>query len=356
MSAPLSPSLLPPRGLVSEEEVQAWATFVAGSFAFKKPVPPTRDHFLRHFRNDPYSHDKACIRVIMEDDAQNEIVGSARLVLRPLSTGGWAAGVAEVCVAPRQRGKGLAQRLVQNVLATAASLVSPKPSLSMLHCSPSLVSMYAGMGYVPVSTRWVHVWLKSTLMEQAEGVSVQCLDLDASNSAEVLQEMAVLPSAVVEVIARDVPYFLAWTRNEVMAAPHTDVWGVRAKSGKLLAYCSLRRRVDGSMMLVDMRVSVGEDIVAIIRDVINAVAKSSATSTLDGASSTDEIELCIPAVLVEKDAMTGLCVEEGETDPGWMYKPLADKLTSEEWQTFIARYRAQEGANVAHLVWPIDHF
>jgi len=387
-------SLPPPRGLATEEEVEAWATFVAASFAFKKPVPPSRAHFLRHFQQDPYSHDRAFIRAVL--DETGGFVAVARLVLRPLRLGGWGAGVAEVCVAPTYRGRGLAQVMVQDVLAVAASLASPVPRLSFLHCAPFLVSVYTKFGYqVAIPTRWAHVSLVASQhgepaetlegggtmeqgqREQQDGGTVCCLDLTSSDSTALLHEMAALPRPVPDVMRREAAYWLSWIRGEVLGAGRNmEVWGLREADGRLAAYCILRRpqQPDAPWTVMDMGVVDGRKALPVLLQLASAaVAAAGAADAAagggggggggDGAApaapavaSREEITVRLPAAFLDgKEAgKTNVPVKQEEVDPGWMYRPLPGQEESVEWQAFHAQY-VQEGEQ-QYLIWPIDNF
>ncbi len=351
-----------PRGLVSPRGVEHWATFVASCFAFKVP-PPSREHFLRHFQQDPFSSDPSFIRAIVDAD-DGSFMATVRLVLRPVQVGEqqtrccWAAGLAEVCVAAAHRGKGLAQRVVEDVLAHAATLGPPlhatPPCLSVLHCAPELLPVYGRMGYVSVPVHWVRVAVNprsgSTLPQPGRGLGVVVvapLDLGAPGS---IDELAALPRPVPGILTRQPAYWQAWVHGEVSAgtaAGNVQVWGVR-EEGKLLAYAMLRRQGDASLVLLD----AGLD--------SSRTRESPPLATilqLAAAFATAETTLRLPKALLgleeEEEAETkksDVVVVKEETDVGWMYKPLPGHEESEEWKAVLGLQQA------GHVIWPIDHF
>lgn len=368
--------------------MEAWATFVAASFAFKKPVAPSRAHFLRHFRQDPYSHDLAFIRAVMDG---GEFVAVARLVLRPLRLGGWGAGVAEVCVAPTHRGRGLAKAIVQDVLAVAAALASPTPCLTFLHCAPFLLSVYSKMGYsVALPTRWVHVSVENTQLGgpaepledgqaekqeqeheqqgqqgQQEGGTVCCLDLASSDSTALLHEMAALSRPVPDVMSREEAYWLTWVRGEVLGAgTNMEVWGLREADGRLAAYSILRRPQEprASWTAMDVGVVAGRKALRVLLQLASAAVAAAGAGAGAGAAATaasrDEITVRLPATLLDGNeaGKTSISVKQEEVDPGWMYRPVPGQEESEEWRNFHAQYVQEGEQQQPHLIWLIDNF
>ena len=364
--------------------MEAWATFVATSFAFKKPVPPSRAHFLRHFRRDPYSQDRAFIRAIMDG---SEFVAVARLVLRPLRLGGWGAGVAEVCVASTHRGRGLAQIMVLHVLAVAASLASPVPCLSFLHCSPTLVPLYTKMGYsVAIPTRWVHVSLENTQFGepaepledgqarkrgqeeeqqgqqgQQEGGTVCCLDLASSDSTALLHEMAALPRPVPDVMSREATYWPTWIRGEVLGAgANMEVWGLREADGRLVAYSILRRpqQPGASWTVMDMGMVAGRKALPVLLQVASVAVAAAVAAEAAAGASRDEITVRLPAAFPDGNeaGKMSISVKQEEVDPGWMYRPVPGQEESVEWRNFHAQYVQEGEQQQPHLIWPIDNF
>lgn len=342
------------RGL-REHELQAWAEHTAACFA-AKANPPSADHFLGHYHNDPHLVvGSRCIRVVIpQEDSESQaprMLASVRCFFRTIWLGGPGGcevdvgGIGEVCTHLDHLRKGFSKLALTSCLQLLDRLGRP---VSMLHAASWVQPLYASLGWNPVSVGWVYVPVASLQGADDGGLNLIVGRLPDGGTfhdtlLDTLARLHAPPGAPRHdgTTRRDEAYWRSWVPAE-LAKGDRELW-LCSRSGIItVAYGVLRRFPSGDIVLGEFAAPT------LSLDQAASALRALLLASTPALPSTARIKCpwLVVAPLLEALGLAGASLERDD-DYGWMYRV--------EGGTAAAAAAAVPKA-ARHQVWLLDAF
>ena len=380
------------RGLENDEDVAPWTLFCEQAFSYKKPTPPRKDYFARHYFNDPDRRPTLIrIAVASREDVnptkgiqREDIVASCRIFHRVISLGGNAndstepivstlavGGIGEVCTHESHRCRGLAKELLNDAIACMKAL---EMNVSLLHSAPSFFPVYRKIGYVNITSCWSVMTINHSALVSASLLS-SAKDTSLTSISCVSLRLARFPSDTTQLkklhhyysekrfvgcIVRSTEYWNSYISSEF----GNSLWILEVSSSMsavanvdniepktILGWMALRyREQQQRYQLCEFGCNDIKDAPDIFQTMEGA--RCSVYSRINGTRS-GCWTLHLPSPVLKEvranlrlDETSYICDTVSENDDGWMYKPLSEKSVD---VSSFADHRE-------HLIWPSDSF
>ena len=329
-------------------DLEEWGTLCARGFS-SRPGDPWR--FILRYRADPTATMQN-IRVVRKD-SNGPLLGGARVVQRILELNGAPvrfAGVGDVCTDPDARGMGVANVILQDIVA----LCERTATLALLHAAPGVAGLYARYGFqgiINISYGKMRI-RDGAAFEIAEKcnarLSAVSLRVRPASLCDDWKHMAALRDEFMAAIGitayvRREPEEGYWTRWLHAVAGGDRYAALVADDGTLVGYAAIIARAEG-LKLGDFAVrpgivSVDTARAFLVSALLAAVVASTAVAVqaVEGSSANTTIPptaaVIVPSAILRwlsvggsEDDTFQLVTGESFDDKGWMLRTADDNL------------------------------